>query len=213
MDNKITTLLFDLDGTLIDTNELIIASFLHTFEQYCPNRYKREDILPFMGPSLMETFSSIDEEKAEEMIEVYQTFNKQNHDLLVKEFNGVHETINALKESGYKLGVVTTKKSDVVGMGLSLTNLTPFFDAVITYNDVTKIKPDPEPIYKALDALGSHPQETVMVGDNYHDILAGKNAGTKTAGVSWSLKGKDYLQRFEPDYMLDSMGDLLRLLE
>ena len=69
-------------------------------------------------------------------------------------------------------------------------------------------KPDPEPIYKALDALGSSPEEAIMVGDNYHDILAGKNAGTKTVGVAWSTKGKRYLQAFEPDYMLEKMTDL-----
>ena len=71
MDNKITTLLFDLDGTLIDTNELIIKSFMHTLGHYYPDRYKREDILPFMGPPLVETFSSIDPERTEEMVQRY----------------------------------------------------------------------------------------------------------------------------------------------
>jgi pyrophosphatase PpaX len=212
LNNKITTLLFDLDGTLIDTNELIVSSFLHTLEQYYPGQYKREDVLPFNGPSLTETFSKINLEKAEEMIEVYQVHNRVHHDSFVTEFPGVYETIQRLKESGFKLGIVTTKRPDVVEMGLSLTKLKPFFDTIITFADVTHTKPDPEPVQKALASLGSHPDEAIMVGDNYHDILAGKNAGTKTVGVAWSLKGKDYLQTFEPDYMLDSIEDLLKIV-
>ena len=212
MDNKITTLLFDLDGTLVDTNELIFASFLHTFEHYYPGRFKREDILPFMGPSLDETFSSINRDKTEEMKKMYIDFNKENHDALVTEFNGVYETIKKLKEAGYKLGIVTTKRSEIVTMGLNLTKLTPFFESVVTFNDVTKTKPDPEPINKALEFFGSRPEETIMIGDNSHDIEAGKNAGTKTAGVAWSLKGKEFLNGFEPDYMLDTMEDLLQIL-
>ncbi|MCQ6275702.1 pyrophosphatase PpaX [Bacillus sp. V3B] len=212
MSNKITTLLFDLDGTLIDTNELIISSFLHTLEQYYPGQYKREDVLPFNGPSLIETFSKINAEKAEEMIEVYQVHNHAHHDAIVTEFPGVYETIQVLKESGFKLAIVTTKRPGVVEMGLRLTKLKPFFDTVITFADVTNTKPDPEPVQKALDALGSRPEEAIMVGDNYHDILAGKNARTKTAGVAWALKGKDHLQTFEPDYMLESIEDMLQIV-
>ena len=212
MDNKITTLLFDLDGTLIDTNELIIKSFMHTLEHYYPNRYKREDILPFMGPSLVETFSSIDPERTEEMAQRYIAFNIENHDRFVTEFEGVYETVEKLKEAGFKLGIVTAKRAETVALGLKLTKLEPFFETVVTLDDVTNTKPDPEPVYKALNFFGARPEEAMMIGDNHHDILAGKNAGTQTAGVAWSLKGKDFLQRFEPDYMLDNMEDLLQIL-
>jgi pyrophosphatase PpaX len=212
MDNKITTLLFDLDGTLIDTNELIIQTFLHTFEKYYPNQYKREDILPFMGPSLDQTFSKIDPERKQELIDTYRKFNKEKHDEYVTEFEGVYDTITKLKNEGYKLGIVTTKRSEVANMGLKLAKLEPFFENVITFDDVENVKPDPEPIYKALDFFGSSPEETMMVGDNYHDIEAGKNAGTLTVGVAWSLKGKDFLQSYHPDYMLDTMDDLLHIL-
>jgi pyrophosphatase PpaX len=212
MDNKITTLLFDLDGTLIDTNELIIKSFMHTLGYYFPDRYKREDILPFMGPSLVETFSSIDPERTEEMVQRYFTYNIEHHDRYVTEFEGVYESVKKLKDEGFKLGIVTTKRAVTAALGLKLTKLEPFFETVVTLDDVTKTKPDPEPIYKALDFFGARPEEAMMIGDNHHDILAGKNAGTQTAGVAWSLKGKDFLQSFEPDYMLDTMGDLLQIL-
>ena len=86
MNKQITTLLFDLDGTLIDTNELIVTSYLHTLEKYYPGRFTREDVLPFMGPPLMEVFSGIDAEKVDEMIKVYRKYNDEQHDLLVTEF-------------------------------------------------------------------------------------------------------------------------------
>lgn len=212
MTTKITTLLFDLDGTLIDTNDLIITTFLHTLDKYYPSKYKREDVLPFMGPTLQETFEGIDPDRVEEMILDYRTFNLANHDLLVKEFEGVLETIQILQEKGFKLGIVSTKIYDTVLKGMKLTKLDPFFNVIVAMEHVSKVKPDPEPIFNALEQLGSTPEETIMVGDNYHDILAGKNAGTKTAGVSWSAKGREYIAKYEPDYILENMKDLLTIL-
>ncbi|MEK4028043.1 MULTISPECIES: pyrophosphatase PpaX [Bacillaceae] len=210
---KITTLLFDLDGTLINTNELIISSFLHTLNHYFPEQYKREDVYPFMGPTLVETFSSIDAERVEEMVTRYRTFNLENHDLLVTEFDGVYETIRTLKENNFKLAIVSTKLRDTVIKGLKLTNLYPFFDTIVALDDVTHPKPHPEPLLKALQEVGSQPEEAMMIGDNFHDIEGGKNAGTLTAGVAWSVKGKEFLQSFQPDYMLDAMPDLLDIVK
>jgi pyrophosphatase PpaX len=214
MTNKITTLLFDLDGTLIDTNELIISTYLNTLEKYFPSKYGREDVLPFLGPTLHEVFGSMtpDPERVEEMVAAYRDYNLAKHDELVKEFAGVTETIQTLKERGYKLAVVTTKRHDVTLKGLRLMNLEQFFEVIVAYDHVTKTKPDPEPIFKALEQLDSTPSETIMVGDNFHDILAGKNAGTLTAGVAWSIKGRDYVASYEPDYMLENMTDLLTIL-
>ncbi|MGV3464619.1 MAG: pyrophosphatase PpaX [Heyndrickxia sp.] len=212
MQKHITTILFDLDGTLIDTNELIIASFLHTLNHYYPGKYTREDVLPFIGPSLKETFSSIDPDKVDEMIEKYRTHNLAHHDLLVKEFEGVFETVKTLKEKGYKLAIVSTKTSSTVRKGLRLTNLESFFDIIIAIDDVENVKPHPEPIEKALRLLCSKPQEAIMVGDNYHDILGAKNAGTLSAGVAWSAKGRAYIESYEPDYILDNMRDLLNIV-
>lgn len=213
MTTNITTLLFDLDGTLIDTNELIIQSFLHTFEKYFPGEYSREDVLPFMGPTLWETFSQIDKDNVEKLVEEYRTFNLANHDDYVEEFAGVKDTLKILQEKGYKLGVVTTKKWDTAMKGLKLTGLEEFFDVIVALDHVTKAKPDPEPILLALTKLHSKPEEALMIGDNSHDILGGKNAGTKTAGVAWSLKGRAYLEQFEPDYILENMRDLLSILK
>ncbi|MEH7300892.1 pyrophosphatase PpaX [Neobacillus drentensis] len=212
MTNKITTVLFDLDGTLIDTNELIITTYLHTLEKYYPSKYQREDVLPFLGPTLHEVFGNMDPDRVEEMVSEYRAFNIANHDDLVKEFVGVKETVQTLKERGYKMGIVTTKRHDVTLKGLRLMELEDYFEVIVAYDHVEKVKPDPEPIFKALEQLDSTPEESIMVGDNFHDILAGKNAGTTTAGVAWSIKGREYVAKYEPDYMLENMKDLLTIL-
>ena len=117
-----------------------------------------------------------------------------------------------LFRSGYKLAIVSTKVRDVVLKGLDLMNLRPFFEVIITLDEVENAKPHPEPIEKALVALGSSPEEAIMIGDNHHDILAGKNAGVLSAGVAWSAKGREHLAHYEPDFMLDNMKDLLPIV-
>lgn len=210
---KIDTVLFDLDGTLINTNELIIASFLHTLDHYFPNEYTRERVIDFIGPSLHDSFSGLNPDKAEEMTLMYRTFNHQKHDELVEEYETVRETIQALHEKGYKLGIVTTKRSETARMGLKLTGLDSYFPVLVGIDDVEKVKPDPEPLMKALAQLGSSPERAVMVGDSQYDVLGGKNTGTKTAAVAWTIKGRKFLEAYNPDVMLETMADILTFLE
>ncbi|MFQ3544889.1 pyrophosphatase PpaX [Halobacillus rhizosphaerae] len=207
----IRTILFDLDGTLIDTNELIIASFTHTIEQYGNRPYSREEILDFIGPPLKDSMDKIDPDRADELMRTYRKHNIENHDAYVKAYEGVVDTIKNLKEAGFKLGIVTTKMRTTVTMGLELTGLDGLFDTIITLDDVTNAKPHPEPIVKALEALDSTASEALMVGDNVHDIEGGKNAGTRTAGVAWTVKGREVLDQLHPDFMLDHMSDLLKI--
>jgi pyrophosphatase PpaX len=213
MKHNITTLLFDLDGTLINTNDLIIASFMETLNHYYPEKYKKEDILPFIGPPLHDSFYSVDPERVEEMILRYREHNLKNHDLLVTEFEGVYETVETLHKAGFKLAIVSTKIREVVIRGLKHCRLDKFFDVVIGLDDVEKAKPDPEPLFKAMKLLGSESEETMMVGDNHHDVVAGQNAGTLSVGVAWTMKGREYLEEYNPDYMLDHMSDLLEILK
>lgn len=213
MSNRITTLLFDFDGTLLDTNELIIQTFEHVLEKYYPGKYDRKDILPFLGPTLLETFSLVDPDRTEELIQEYRTWNKRMHDELSIEFDGVSETLNLLKAAGMRMAVVSTKKNDMVMRGIGLLDVEGVFEVVIGLDDVTNPKPDPEPILLALERLGASKDESLMIGDNYHDIVGGKNAGVRTAGVAWSAKGESFLQTFHPDYMLHHISDLLKIIE
>lgn len=108
-------------------------------------------MLPFIGPSLHDTFSKIDENKVEEMITSYRKFNHDHHDELVEEYETVYETVRELKRQGYKVGIVTTKARQTVEMGLQLSKLDEFFDVVVTIDDVENVKPHPEPLQKRLN--------------------------------------------------------------
>ena len=209
----IRTILFDLDGTLIDTNELIIASFTHTLGQYSDYAYSREDILEFIGPPLIDSFKQVDPNRVDEMIQTYRDHNLTNHNTYVRAYPTVVDTMKQLKKAGYNLGIVTTKINDTAELGLKVTGMEGIFDVLIGLDDVTHAKPHPEPIIKALDQLNATASSTLMVGDNYHDIESGKNAGTKTAGVAWTIKGREVLEAYQPDYMLEEMSDLLKIVE
>jgi pyrophosphatase PpaX len=213
MAKPITTLLFDFDGTLLDTNELIIQTFQYVLGTHFPGKYERIDILPFLGPTLKETFDSLDPENTESLIEEYRAWNKSMHDELSSEFDGVSETLRLLKTAGLKMAIVSTKKKDMVMRGLGLLDAEGVFDEVIAMDDVVKTKPDPEPILLALNRLGATADEALMIGDNYHDIVGGQNAGVRTAGVAWSAKGEEFLQSFNPDFMLHHISDLLQVVK
>ncbi|WHX26777.1 pyrophosphatase PpaX [Virgibacillus halodenitrificans] len=207
---NIDTILFDLDGTLIDTNELITASFEHTFKKHNLS-FTKEEIMGFNGPPLLDTFHNIDPERADVLVKTYREHNLAEHDRYVKAFPYAVETIQKLKNSGKKVGIVSTKMAKSVHMGLTLTGLQPLFNTIITYDDVHHAKPHPEPVIKAMKELDADGASTLMVGDNYHDIVAGKNAGVQTAGVSWAHKGRDSLLAYKPTYMLEDMRDLLKI--
>ena len=213
MAKPITTLLFDFDGTLLDTNELIIQTFQYVLGNHYPGKYERIDILPFLGPTLYESFDSVEPEKTEQLIEEYRAWNKSMHDELSIEFDGVSETMRLLKTAGMKMAIVSTKRKDMIMRGLELLDVEGVFDEVIAMDDVTKTKPDPEPILLALERLGANADEALMIGDNYHDIVGGQNAGVRTAGVAWSAKGEAFLQTFNPDYMLQHISELLQLVK
>lgn len=207
----IKTILFDLDGTLIDSNELIEKSFEHTFAQFGYS-FSREEILQFNGPPLTETFMKIDPDLADEMLQTYREHNMRHHDEYVKLFPNVKETLEILKQHGIKMGIVSAKVHQGVRQGLEVTGIAPYFDTVIGVDDVVNAKPHPEPVLKGMNDLGAESETVLMVGDNYHDIEAGKNAGTKTAAVAWSLKGVEYLQQFDPTYIVHHMYDLLPIV-
>ncbi|CAM3179536.1 pyrophosphatase PpaX [Filibacter tadaridae] len=213
MAKPITTLLFDFDGTLLDTNELIIQTFQHVLGNHYPGKYERIDILKFLGPTLQESFDSINPAKTADLIAEYRAWNSSMHDELASEFDGVSETLNLLKVAGVKMAVVSTKRKDMVMRGIHLINAEGIFDEVICMDDVAKTKPDPEPILLALERLGATKEESLMIGDNYHDIEGGQNAGVRTAGVAWSAKGESFLQSYKPDYMLQHISDLLEIVK
>lgn len=207
----IKTVLFDLDGTIIDSNELIINSFEYTFKQY-NHVLTREELIQFNGPPLRETFENVDFDRADEMIKTYQAHNFENHKEYIQLFPNVIETIKRLKDNNIAIGIVSSKTHKGILLGLELTGLRSYFETIVGIDDVVHPKPHPESVVKAMNELDGKIPSTIIVGDNYHDIQAGKNAGIRTAGVAWSHKGKEYLETYEPTYMLEDMLDLLDIV-
>ncbi|MGG2083067.1 pyrophosphatase PpaX [Lysinibacillus pakistanensis] len=209
----IKALLFDFDGTLLNTNDLIIQTFMHVLNERFPGQYSPKDCLKFLGPSLKQTMSDIAPGEEDAMIAKYRKYNELHHDELVTQYPDVVSTLEQLKAMGLKLAIVSTKRNGMIDRGLSVLGANHLFDVRIGTDDVKNVKPDPEPVLLALKRLGVNKEEAIMIGDNSHDIEAGHNAGIRAAGVAWAFKGPEYLQQFKPEYMLHHMTDLLDIVK
>jgi pyrophosphatase PpaX len=210
---RYTTVLFDLDGTLVDTNELIMQSFMYTLEKFYPGKFTREDILPHMGKTLYQQFSFFSPNQAEDMVRTYRAHNEQVHDEWIQAFPHVEEVIEQLAEMGVKMGVVTTKQRTTAEMGLRYFGLDKWIGTLVCYQDTTRHKPEPEPVLLAVKRLQADPGRTIMIGDSEYDILAAKQARVSSAGVAWSIKGAEYLERFSPDYIIGDMRDVTAIVQ
>ncbi len=213
--NKIDTVLFDLDGTLLDSKELIYRSFVHTFEKFYPNHELSDaELDSFFGPPLSVTFAKYtnDSKQIEEMIDYYRQYNVEAHDELVNLFPGVKETIKYLSKHNYKLGVISAKKSDLVNHALEIFKIKEYFDIVIGQDEVKNPKPNPEGILLATRKLKSN--RAVYVGDSVSDIEAGKNAKIKTCAIAYKKDNgrAPMLIEAEPDMFIDSMYGLIKAL-
>ncbi|MDB4895537.1 MAG: phosphoglycolate phosphatase [Firmicutes bacterium] len=208
-----SVVLFDLDGTLIDTNHLIVSSFQHTFREKLGREVDAEEIHQYFGEPLITTMERYSQERAGELTDFYRTFNVANHDFLIRQFDGVLEALTALKAADIKLGIVTSKFHEMARRGLRVSRLEEFFDTVVGMDETEQHKPDAEPALLALRRLGVAPgHDVLMVGDSRFDILCGKNAGLKTAAVAWSVTGRESLTGSGPDFWIQRPADLVPLV-
>ena len=205
--------LFDLDGTLIDSVELILKSFHHTREQHFGDRLPDEYYLRILGLTLRDTFKRMAEtpEAVEAMVKTYVAHNLDHHDAMVRPYPGVVDVIRELVRRGARLGLVTSKLHDNARRGLRVAGIEDAFEVVIGAEDVTRGKPDPEPVLLALDRLGAAAAETLFAGDSPHDIESGRHAGVKTAAATWGPFTRAVLEAAEPDFWLEKPEDLLGL--
>lgn len=209
---EMTTILFDLDGTIIDTNELIIQSFLHALRGVVPESFGREHIIPSMGLPLalqMQQFSG--RELVDDLVQAYREYNLLKHDEMVSLFPGVAEVVKRLHEEGFRLGIVTTKMRPTTERALKLLGIYEYMGVIVTLDDVEHAKPHPEPVRKAIEALGAEPARTMMVGDSAVDIESALRAGAVPVGVAWSLKGEALLKEAGAVHVIQEMRDLLTL--
>jgi len=209
--------LFDLDGTIIDSIELILRSYRHTMAQHRSNEPMPPDDMWIqgLGTPLWAQFGQItaDKDEIEAMVQTYRTYNLTHHDALVTPYDGVVAEIRRLKEHRKRLGVVTSKLHDGAMRGLRVSELDDAFDVVIGCDDVSHAKPHPEPVLKALETLGVVATETVFVGDSRHDMESGRAAGVKTAAVLWGPFDRADLEDLAPDYWLEKPQDLRELYD
>ncbi len=209
----IEAVLFDLDGTVANTNELIYESFSKLFREQLKLEVTDEDIYSLFGEPLeysLRKYSS----SAEELLSFFRAFNEANHDKMIQSFVGVEEALITLKENGLKLGIVTSKREAMARRSLDVLGLTDYFEVLITPELTKKHKPEPEPLYKACELLGGiDPKNTIMVGDATYDILCGNSAGATTVAVSYSMIDPLRLRKAEPHYMVDDLREIVALVQ
>ena len=212
---KINTVLFDFDGTIMDTNNVILQSWQHTFRTVEGKERPEADILETFGEPLYITMGKVlPQIPVEEGVSIYRGYHYDNFTDLISLFPGILELLEELKKRKYKIGLVTSRLRHTTEIGLKKYDMEQYFDTIVTCDDTEKFKPDPEPVNIALERLGSNPDEAVMVGDSMFDILCAKNAGVKAALVSWALavSEEDKVGENAPDYFIDKAEDLLDIL-
>lgn len=208
----IKAILFDLDGTLIDSTDLILNSFNYVLKTYLKKEVPEDEIRSLFGRPLyyqMALFGG--EERADELVKRYREHNLASHEEYLKPIDGARETLEVLKKRGYRLGLVTSKKEDAARLGMQICQIETYFEVFVFSDDVKIHKPEPEPILYALKKLNLRPQEAVYVGDSTYDIICGQRAGVKTVGVGYTPVGREALLAAKPDYWIEDIKELLEI--
>ncbi|MBI3652494.1 MAG: HAD-IA family hydrolase [Acidobacteria bacterium] len=231
---KTQAILFDLDGTLIDTTDLILRCFDHTWQSVCGITHSRENILATFGIPLRQAMHQLlihaeaaaalaiipptdaygDEPHThlvEQLLLTYRAYNIANHDALAKPFAHTAPVIGTLRARGYAIGVVTSKGRELAQRGLQLCALDGLIDEAIFMEDTVRHKPAPEPLLAALERLQVNAAAAAYVGDSFHDIVAGRAAGVTTIAAAWGPMPRAELERQGPDVMAESISDLLTI--
>ncbi len=210
---KYEYLLFDFDGTLIDTNELIIKTIRETSKQFLTRDVTEEVLNSILGKPLEEQMKCLCPDSYKEMVLLYKTLYKSYHDEMIKEFPGIGKMLCELKKVGCKISIVSAKGRGGIENGLKHFNLQNYIDVIVSAYDIINNKPHPEPALKAINAMGCSVENALMIGDSPYDILCGKNAGIKTVLVDWTIFPKDELLKLQPDYCIKNPQELLEIIK
>jgi len=205
--------LFDLDGTLIDSIELILRSAEYAFARCgkeCPTRTAWLEGVGRPLPTMFGRFASTEAEVADLLV-AYREFQMANHDELVRIYPGVAELLEGL--AGYRLGVVTSKTTTLAARGLEHTGIARYFETVVGMDSCKRHKPDPEPVMIALDRLGVRPEAAWFVGDSVHDMESGNAAGVSTVGALWGPFTAADLAPSKPKHVAAGPADVLSIIQ
>ncbi|MDH7478952.1 MAG: HAD-IA family hydrolase [Syntrophomonadaceae bacterium] len=204
---KIRAFIFDLDGTLLDTIPLIRLSFEKVFSELAIP-WGHGEVLKTIGLPLQEVARQYAPGRVEEFLRIYSAYQRSRHQELTRLFPGTRETLESLVSSGYRTGVVTSKRRAPAAAGLALTGIDRYIEVTVTVEDIVRPKPDPESVIRALELLNTRPEQAVYVGDSWYDIEAGRRAGVKTIGVTWGMATREELLKAFPDSIIDNWEEL-----
>lgn len=209
------TVLFDFDGTVMDTNDIILQSWQHTFKTLTGKKGDENYILATYGEILEESMKrTFPEYNPKEALEIYRSYQYERFLDLISLFPNMEETLKEIKNRNYKTALVTSRMSRTTMAAVKFFKLERFFDEIVTKEDCNRFKPDPEPINIALRRLDSESSKALMVGDSLSDLGCAANAGVCFAMVAWSasvnpfkLKGNE-----TPDFIISEARELLYIL-
>ena len=211
----ITTVLFDFDGTLVNTNDLIIASWQYTYKHYLGHEVSLEHIVASFGEVLPLTmareFPDVD---VDEACNVYRDYQLHVAEEMIKTFEGIPDLLKELNARGYRVAIVTSRTRESALRYLDMLEISGYFEDLVTCDDTNKHKPDPEPILVCLRKLGVSADEAVMVGDSPFDMKCANNAGVKSVLVDWRITDseKAVISDAVVDYEIATPMDLIDVL-
>ena len=209
--------LFDLDGTLLDTLDLILVSYRYTFS-YILEKYdvkisvSEETLRGNVGIPLresMEMYLIGNKIDLDDVIEVYKDYQQENWRKYVKVFDGVEETLEELKRMDRKIAIVTSRRLASAKLYCDQLGLGRVIDLYVTPEGVTHPKPHPESAFKAARLLNSEPADCLFVGDSIYDIRCAQAAGMDSALVQWGAATEEEVTKINPSYLIDRFTDLL----
>jgi pyrophosphatase PpaX len=182
---RFPVVLFDLDGTLVDSAAVILGSFHHATETVLRRRFPDERILAQVGgTNLARQMALLDPDRVDELVRVYRAHNELQHSELAC-FDGVLDVLRQLKGEGRRLGVVSAKLRPTVERVFAGAGMRELFDVVVGSDDTQRHKPEPEPVLKALELLGARAEDAAYVGDSPFDVAAARAAGVFAVAVGW----------------------------
>ncbi|MEO0079319.1 MAG: HAD-IA family hydrolase [candidate division WOR-3 bacterium] len=211
------TVLFDLDGTLIDSQKDIIAAVRHGLSQTgIDDPLDPEDILGHVGKPLDEVLKGLgyhlSEPDVQRFITAFRNFYARHFQDNIRLYPHVIEVLKRLRAAGVRTGIVTTKMQNQAELVAQATGVSALVDHIHGWTEGRQHKPNPEPVLTALRALGAEPTGSLMVGDAEVDILAARAAGLDTCAVTWGYRPAPYLNSFRPDYLIADLRDLVPIV-
>ena len=209
-----SAVLFDLDGTLADTYDLILASQRYATRTVLGRVIPDERLMATVGIPLADQMADYTDDPAvvDELCRVYREHNALVHDELIKGFPGIHEALDAIVSLGAKTGIVTSKRKDAAVKVLESLDLTRFSGCLVGGTDPPLHKPHPDPVLRGCELLGVEPSQCVYVGDSPFDIQAGNSAGCKTIAVTWGVFTQGRLAECSPSFFACEPSQLPELI-